>query len=508
MAVNQLKVGALLSYVVLILNNIVGLAYTPFMLRMMGQSEYGLYSLVASVIAYLTILDFGFGNAIIRYTSKFRAEGKLDEQFSMFGMFIILYSIIGIIAFIAGLYLYYNVDSMFGKTMTIEELGKAKIMMLLMVFNIAFTFPLSIFGAIITAYEDFIFQRIIQIVRIILNTSVMILLLKIGYKAIAIVIVTTAFNLMTLLVNYLYCRYKIKIKIYFHKVDWSFLKEVALYSFYIFLSMIMDRIYWGTGQFILGMYVGTTAIAVFSIAISLQNMYMSFSASIANVFLPKITKMITEGQSEKTISDLFIKTGRIQFIIISFVLVGFIIFGQQFVVLWAGKNYIESYIIALLFFIPLTVPLVQTVGITILQARNQMKFRSLLYIWIAFCSLGLQFLLAKKYGGIGVGIGISFGLLLGQIIIMNIYYYKKQKIDIPHFWKEIGKMSIVPLILGTSVYYLSTFFIINTIMDLFLGILLFSIAYIPLFWMFSMNKFEKDLFGTPVKKLFLRIQNL
>jgi len=70
------------------------------MLRMMGQSEYGLYSLVASVIAYLTIMDFGFGNAIIRYTAKFRAEGKLQEQYSMFGMFLILYSIIGVIAFL------------------------------------------------------------------------------------------------------------------------------------------------------------------------------------------------------------------------------------------------------------------------------------------------------------------------------------------------------------------------------------------------------------------------
>ena len=66
----QLKAGVLLSYLTLALSNIIALVYTPFMLRLMGQSEYGLYSLVASVVAYLTILDFGFGNAIIRYTAK------------------------------------------------------------------------------------------------------------------------------------------------------------------------------------------------------------------------------------------------------------------------------------------------------------------------------------------------------------------------------------------------------------------------------------------------------
>ena len=80
---NQLKAGAALSYLSIALNMVVGLVYTPYLLRMLGQSEYGLYSLAASLIAYLTVLDLGFGNAIVRYTAKFRTEGKLREQEEM-----------------------------------------------------------------------------------------------------------------------------------------------------------------------------------------------------------------------------------------------------------------------------------------------------------------------------------------------------------------------------------------------------------------------------------------
>lgn len=159
MVVNQLKAGAVLNYVVIGLNSLVGLLYTPYMLRMMGQSEYGLYSLVASVIAYLTIMDFGFGNAIIRYTAKFRAEGRQQEQYAMFGMFLILYSVIGILAFGAGLGLYFNVEALFGDTMTVVEVERAKVLMIILIFNLAVTFPLSIFGAVVTAYEDFIFRK-------------------------------------------------------------------------------------------------------------------------------------------------------------------------------------------------------------------------------------------------------------------------------------------------------------------------------------------------------------
>ena len=100
---NQIKVGAILNYVIIALNTIVGLAYTPYMLRCLGQSEYGLYSLVASIIAYLTLLDMGLGNAIVRYTAKYRSQGRESEQWKMFGMFIVVYSIIGLISFLGGL---------------------------------------------------------------------------------------------------------------------------------------------------------------------------------------------------------------------------------------------------------------------------------------------------------------------------------------------------------------------------------------------------------------------
>ena len=199
---NQLKAGAALNYIVIILNMLVVLIYTPYMLRMMGQSEYGLYSLVASVIAYLTVLDLGLGNAVIRYTAKFRAEGKTRDQYEMFGMFLILYIIIGLIAFVAGMGLYYNVDNMFGSTMTPIELDHARIMMLILVINLAVTFPMSIFGSIINAYEHFVFPKVLNIARVILNTVIMIVLLHLGYKAIAMVILQTIFNLTTLLLIY------------------------------------------------------------------------------------------------------------------------------------------------------------------------------------------------------------------------------------------------------------------------------------------------------------------
>ena len=507
MPVNQLKAGVVLNYIVIILNTVVGLLYTPYMLRLMGQRESGLYSLVASVIAYLTVLDLGFGNAIVRYTAKFRAEKKTEEQYEMFGMFFLLYLVIGIIAFGIGLGLYFNVGTLFGDTMTAVELDRARIMMLLLVANLAFTFPMSIWGSIIQAYEDFVFQKSLNIFRIILNTAVMICLLHFGYKAVAMVVVQTIFNVLTLVVNFIYCRRKLNIHIYFRfkHFHWGFLKEVAIYSFWIFLNAIMDRVYWSTGQFVLGAMVGTAAVAVFAIAIQLEGMYMQFSTAISSVFLPKVTAMVATNRSRKEISDLFIRTGRIQYIVLAYILSGFIIFGRQFIELWAGADYTDAYIISLLFFIPLTVPLIQNLGITILQARNEMKFRSVLYIIIALVSLAMQIVLTRFFGGIGCAMGVSGALVVGQILIMNVYYRRRQDLDIKTFWKEISKMSIIPIVLiFSSMLVIRHFFALDSWGKLILGIAAFSLVYIPLFFRFSMTDDERNLFISMFHKIFTK----
>lgn len=498
---NQLKAGAVLNYVIVGLNIVTGLLYTPFMLRCLGQNEYGLYSLVASVIAYLTLLDFGFGSAIVRYTAKIRATREKKEEWSLYGMFLSTYTVLGLLVTIGGIVLYFNTDYMFDRTMTPDELYQARVMLALMVGNLAITFPFSVFGSIITAYEQFVFQRCLTIIRILLSTAVMIAVLYMGYKAIALVVVQTVFSVGTLLCNVLYCRYKLKIKIIFRNFNLPLLKEILIFSFWNFLGAIVDRIYWSTGQFILGIYTGTVAVAIYSLAITIMHMYMSMSTSLNSVLLPKITVMATDEKNNQEISNLFNKTGRLQFCVIALILSSFTIFGGTFIDLWAGPDYRMTYIVSLIFLYSITVPLIQNVGISILMARGQQKFRSLTYLFISVASLILQLLLVGKYGVTGCALAIGIAHIVGQGFIMNYYYAKKQKIDIILFWKNIIKMSVAPLVLtivGILVYRQIE---VMSWSNLTLCFLVFFIIYFTCFWFFSMNAYEKIQIKKPIYRL-------
>ncbi|MEG0180319.1 MAG: oligosaccharide flippase family protein [Romboutsia sp.] len=503
---NELKSGAVLSYLALFLGTFIQILYTPIMLRLLGQSEYGLYTLANSVIGYLGVLDFGLGNAIVRYTAKYRVLEDKDGEYNLNGMLVIVYSIIALIVIGAGYVIIANIQNIFSNSLSIEEQGTIKTLIMIMVFNMAISLPFGIFGAIVTAYEKFTFQKILGIVRSIINPFVMLPLLFMGYKSVGMIVATTTINIIYISVNVYYCFRVLKIKIKFNNIDLLLFKEIFGYSFFIFLNMIVDKIYWGTDQLILGVVSGTTMVSIYAIGSQFNTYYMSFSTAISGVFLPRITQMITKNASDEEISDLFIKIGRVQYIILSFIICGFILIGQDFISIWAGSGYDTSYYIALVVMIPLTIPLIQNLGITILQAKNMHQFRSNLYIGIAILNVIISIPLAKALGGFGCALASGICFFIGNGIIINIYYYKKINIDIPSFWSNIMSMSVpvvISLIFGSIINLLTvgTGFIYLVAKGL-----IFTIIYGVLMIKIAMNDYEKNLIINPLKKIFRKIK--
>lgn len=497
----QRKIGVVLSYISIFMNTLVQFIYTPFLIRMLGQSEYGLYSLAYSIIGYLTILDLGFGNAIVVYTSKYRQQGKREEEKRLHGMFKIIFYILGSIALIIGILFYFNISMFFDETMSDLEIQKTRTMILILSFNLFITFVFNIYTSIITAHEKFIYQKLMSILNIILKPILMIPLLIIGYKSIAMSIVLTLINIIILISNYLYCKNKLKIKVKYCGFDKKIFKEIFKYSFFVFLTVIVDKVNWSADEFILGAVCGTIAVSVYAVASHLNSLFVYLSTAISGIMLPKITKMIAENASDDHISNEFIKVGRLQYYIIFLMASGLCLFGKEFFILWAGKEYITSYYIALILILPLCVDLIQNLGISIMQAKNMHKFRSVLYLIIAIFNIAISIPLSKLYGGIGASIGTAVSLIIGNGIIINIYYYKKGKINVVNFWKQIFKITI-PFCIPISITIgMMNVIKLNGIKSIIIYGVIYTILYCITAYMLSMNAYEQNCIKIIVKKI-------
>lgn len=501
---NERKRGAILSYLSIILSTVVQLVYTPLLIRMLGQSEYGLYSLVSSVIGYLTVLDLGFGNAIVVFTAKYRANKEYKKEKKLHGMFLVIFCIIGLIAGLLGLLLYFNVPLLFGKTMTDIELHKAKIMMLILSFNLAITFPFSIYSSIITAYEKFTFQKVMSILNTLLKPVLMIPLLFLGYKSITMTVVITVVNIIVLLSNYFYCKRKLGVNIRFIGFDIKLFKTIFSYSFFIFLGVIVDKVNWSVDQFVLGAVSGTIAVSLYSVASQINTLFVNLSSAMSGVLLPKMSKMIAKKASDKEMTNEFIKVGRIQYLIIFLMASGFILFGKEFIMAWAGKDFATSYYIAVILILPLCVPLIQNLGISIMQAKNMHKFRSILLALIAVANIFISIPLAKAYGGIGSAIGTSLSLIIGNIIILNIYYHKKVGINVIEFWKSIIKMTIPMIIPIVAIVILMHFVTLHGYVNLIVFGGIYTILYCLTCYFLVMDDYEKNIVNKVLIKLHLK----
>lgn len=486
---NELKIGSALSILTIIVGSLIQIFYTPLYMKYLGTMDFGINSLVQSIMGYMGMLNLGLGNAMLRYTVRYRAEGKIEEEKSLNGMFLTIFSILMLFSIVIGIYIYSNISNFFNDKFTIEELSKTKSVFLLMMLNVAISFPVGVFSTNIASREKFLYQRGLSLIKTIVTPIIGAILMLNGYGLIAVTVSIVTLGLLISIFDVIYAK-KLGMKINFKNFDLKVLKEIFRYSFYIFLNIIIDRVYWGTDRVIIGKYIGVTAVGIYSIASIFNQLYTNFSAAISGVLFPKINRLIVEDKHEE-ISNLFIKVGRLQYILLGLISSGFILFGKDFIYLWLGAGYSEVYKIALWIMIPLTVPLIQNTGIAIMQARNMHQFRSIVYLFIAIGNVVGSIFLVKQYGAIGCAIATGISFMTGNILIMNIYYHKRMDLNIILFWKNILKMTI-PIVISMGIgVILNRYLIEVTYIQFLTKVIIYSVVYLIALFIIGLNGEEK-----------------
>ena len=510
MKTNQIKVGSLLSYIQMALNIIIQLIYTPVMIHLLGKNEYGLYQTVASTISMLSMLSLGFNSGYIRYYAVYKSKNEKQAIEKLNGLFLIIFSIIGIIALVSGLFLSFNLTIVFDNGLTEYEYKKAQILMLLLTFNLAVSFPMSVFQTIISAHERFVFLKLIGTIRTVVGPLVTLPLLLLGFRSIAMVLVTVLVSLIVDVVYLFYVIVKMKEKFLFYDFEKGIFKNLFFYTVFIAMNTLIDQINWNIDKLLLGRYKGTAEVAIYSVGFTLYHCFMMFSTSISGVFTPKIHKIVNDTKNDvqkqrEVLTELFTKVGRIQFLVLGLIASGIVFWGEFFIVnIWAGNGYDKSYYVALLLILPASIALIQNLGIEIQRAENKHQFRSIVYTFMALFNLVLSIILCQKFGAVGSAIGTAISLIVANGLIMNIYYHKKCNIDMLLFWKSIIRESfglIIPVILGIII---SVVIKIDSKLVFLLCTLIYTIIYCISVWFISMNSFEKDLILKPLRKIIRR----
>lgn len=496
----QIKLGAIISYITIIFNVITGFFYTPYLVKTLGMSDYGLFTLSASVIAYFTI-DFGIGAAITRFIAKYLAENKEFKVKNLLGLTLKLYIIIDLIIFGLLIFVYLFSETIF------SNLSSNELMRFQNIFAITASFVLLSFvflpiNGIFIAYEKIYVMKIIDLILKIASVASLVIVLYLGYGLYGVVITSCIVTLSVQIIKFIYLYKKVNLRINIKYKNKELLKKIGSFSGWTSLAMIADKFFFTIIPFLLASFSNTKEIAIFAIVVSIEGYILTFANSLNGLFLPTVMRMVVLKKNRKEMTNLMIKIGRIQLFIVGLLIVGMISLGKEFIYHWLGVDYYKSYYVLVLVLIPCLVHMTQGIANELIFAMNKIKYRALVYVIGSVISVISVVILAPTYGAMGAGIGIFLGFLIAHEIIMNIVYHKVLNLNIVRFFKECH-LKILPFLIlsGAIGFFLQYYVTTNTFISFIVKGGMWGAIYLIIMWFFAFNKSEKKLIMQPLLKM-------
>ncbi len=490
---HQIKYGALMSYIAVFVSIIAGILYTPWMIRQIGQAEYGLYALALSVIVFFSI-DFGLGESVSRFLSKYNAENQIEKKKDFLGVTFKLYIIIDILIFIALLTVFLLSDTIYSE-LTPGELEKFKVVFIIAALYAISSFPFQPLNGILISHERFVFLKSMDLFNRLLTVSTVVVVLLLGFRLYALVAVTAITGLTVIAVKIYYIFSNKLVQINFFAWDKKILKELLSFSIWIAIIVFSQRFIITITPSVLAAFSGTAQIAVFSIASTMEGYVWTIASALNGLFLPKVTYLLLNKNASDEVESLMLKVGRIQLIIVGLLYAGFLTLGKDFVELWLGNDFSGAYLIAVLLITPSLITLTQQIASTALMAKNLVRYQCFGVVIMSVISIVLSIILSPKFGALGAGIAIFIGTTLGGVIVMNLVYSRILRMNLTLFFRECHLKLLSPIILTIIIgFFVQLYFPLSGWVAFMIKVSIVTLTYSLLMWKLGLNNYEKSLF--------------
>lgn len=407
-----------MSYFVIVFNIVAGLLYTPWMIGKIGKADYGLYVLVTSFLAYFTV-DYGLWQAINKLVAEQHVKGNSQKQNEIVSTASTLYIAIDVCIGLVLFVVYFYLDVLYGN-LTPEELILFKQLYIIAGVFAILSFPFLFLKGIYMAKELFLTTKLFDLLKRVGVIMITVILLYYDGGVVALVV---AFGLTPVVIHIIEAAYLYKkgIRVNLGYFDKSIAKSITTLSIWLFIIVLGELFITNISPTILASVANTEQIAVFAIGLSLYSYVYSFAGAINGFFLPKIYRLKLTDSSDE-INRMSILVSNIQIIVVGLFVTGIVCLGQDFIQLWVGTDFRNSYIVVCLLLMPCIVTFCQPIESTELFATNKLKYRSIMMICTAISSVLLSLSFCPTYGAIGAALAIALSNIVFMALGMNMCY--------------------------------------------------------------------------------------
>lgn len=478
---------------------------SPYLVHTLGDTKYGVWSVVSALTGYMSLLDLGISSAVAKYVAQYKALKDYRSINIVIGSSLVVLMTVAVLLIVvspllaSGMVSFFEFDGELGRT----------VHALIIVASI----DIAIFvctGVLMGAYFGFQRFEVTNAVNLsvgLFKALAFYLALSNGLGLFAMGVVSLLGNILAAILLFATMRkFEPEVRLQPKLANKKTIRSIYDYSKYTFITMFAMQLVYYSDAFVIGYFLTAAAITIYTIPWSLSEYTNKLILAIAQTFVPVFSDQDAT-QGNEAIYRTYVTGTKFMLLVSNLLCIGILAVGDHFVGIWMGPKYaIEcSAILTLLFFTQL-IKGPQLLSYSILLGTSNHRKYSMYNFAFSVLNLFLSIMLVQRYGLIGVAMGTAFTQITFFGIVTPILASRAIKSSMPNYFKETY-LRIIPssLILYFLLKYLSSVTTPESYSILLLQALGASIVYLISAFFLLLDASERSIVLSGLQRLISKV---
>ena len=316
---------------------------SPYVVHTLGDSLYGIWSLIMSLTGHYGLLTFGIQGATTRHIAYSAGKGDYERMNAYINSALrMLLPAAGLCVLVGALFASF-MEQLFD--IDPAHIFDAKLACFMVSITIGITFAFVIFSCVLSAFQRFDTINLIRTGILLFRTFMTVLMLSRGYAILGLAVM----GLLADLLNGLLFMFAAKFqcphwKLASRYANWQTLKELLAYGVKSLTGQMALTLIYQCDLFVIGIFLAPEQITIYSLGATLLFYIVQFTNAIVYVFDPYATQLYARG-GMAALRPFYLQGSRFIYALAGVIVAGCLSFGKPFFTLWIDAAHVESAVI-------------------------------------------------------------------------------------------------------------------------------------------------------------------
>ena len=431
-----------MNWIATAVNMVVPFFLTPFVVRHLGPSAYGVWILAMSTVSYLALLDLGLRSAVIRFVSKANAQERPHDATSAVAAALWFRLLMAAAVALLSIVLAFATPHIFNVPHDLARAAQFTVM--LAALGVGVTLASGVFGAVLTALNRFDLLSSITAGQVVVRATGVLLLLHSGRGLISLacwelIVALLAGLTTTAIALWIYPPSRVRVQ----RPDREILRKIWSYSFTTFIFMIAVQIVVNTDNLVVGAFLSVSMVTFYAIGGSLVGYASQFSGALSSTFTPMASGLEASGRTAD-LQRMLIRGTQGMLGLLMPIAAALFFRGETFITLWMGPLYgrISERVLQILM-VSLYLGAANATASAIMMATEKHKPMTRWAVYEAILNLVLSLVLVKALGLYGVAWGTAIAAVVVHIGFWPRHIRDVLKVPIhTYLWEGWGRVTV------------------------------------------------------------------